>query len=57
MLYEPSSYMKVSGLLQVAFPPGKVPCTSRVKGLVDPKDCLEDMENRKVSVQLNPDSM
>jgi len=56
MLYESSYYMKVSGLLQVAFPPGKVSCTSRVKGWMGLKCCLEAMEKRNVSVQPNPDS-
>jgi len=53
---EPSSYMKVSVLLQGAFPAGKVPCIFRVKGWMDPKGCLEAMVNRNVSVQPNPNS-
>ena len=56
MYAKPPSYLKVSGLLQGAFPPWKVPCISRVKGWMDPKGCLEAMENSNVSVQPNPDS-
>ena len=56
MYGKPPSYLKVSGLLQGAFPSGKVPCISRVKGWMDTKGCLEAMENSNVSVQRNPDS-